>query len=144
MIAIIVFLPAIIPLRSSDEWGPVTVDHQDLLDGGSLWTLVFNDYSVVAQAGGAPVLNVSRDATTSGVVSIERVAEAASPVVHRILIAAASTLDSTGFFELSLEGVVTRPVSVDTSAYNLQNVRVFTVFWARTVRTPSQDLMSNW
>lgn len=106
----------------------MTVDHQSLLDGGSLWTLNFNDYSVVAQAGGAPIINASRDATTNGRVSVERVVEAASPVVHRVLIAAASTLDSTGSFELTLEGIVTRPISVDTSAYHLQNVSVFTVF----------------
>lgn len=79
---------------------------------------------MVARVGGAPLIEVSRDATTNGAVSIDRVAEAASPVVHRILLTAESTLDSTGSFELSLEGVVTRSISVGVSAYQLQNVSV--------------------
>lgn len=117
-------LPAFISLCLSEEWGSITVDHKELVGGGSLWSVLFDDYSVVARAGGAPLLEVSRDATTNGAVSINRVTEAASPVVHRILITAASTLDSTGSFELSLEGVVTRPISVGVSAYHLQDVSV--------------------
>ena len=131
------FLPVIILLRVSDEWGSITVDHKELLDGGSLWSVIFEDYSVVARAGGAPLLEVSRDATTNGAVSINRVTEAASPVVHRILITAASTLDPTGMFELSLEGVVTRPISVGVSAYHLQNVSMLTTFLASTYVAPT-------
>lgn len=118
------FLPVIFASRLPDEWGSITVDHKELLDGGSLWSVLFDDYSMVARAGGAPLIEVSRDAATNGVVSIHRVTEAASPVVHRILITAASALDSTGSFEMSLEGVVTRPISVGVSAYHLQNVSV--------------------
>lgn len=84
--------------------------------------MTFDDYSLVASAGGAPLLSVSRDATTHGAVSVERVADATSPVVHRVLVAAASTLESTGSFALSLEGVVTRSIFIDASAYHLQNV----------------------
>lgn len=84
--------------------------------------MTFDDYSLVARAGGAPLLAVSRDAVTRGAASVERISGAASPVVHRVLVAAFSTLASTGMFELSLEGVVTRAISVDASAETMQNV----------------------
>lgn len=98
------------------------VEHTALLDGGSIWSVTFTEYSLVARAGGAPLLTVSSDATTRGAVSIERVAVAASPVVHRVLVAGDSTLEPTGMFELSLEGVATRAISVDASADDMQNV----------------------
>lgn len=108
--------------RPLDEWGSITVDHRELLDGGSLWRVTFDDYSLVARAGGTPPFNASRGSITNGAVSVERVFNAASPVVHRVLVAALSTLDSTSSFELSLENVVTRRITVDESAYYLQNV----------------------
>lgn len=107
-----------------DEWGSVTVNHQTLLDGGNIWSVTFNDYSLVAGSGGAPLLAVSRDGTTLGAVSTARVTGASSPTVHRVLVAALSTLEPTGAFELSLEGVVTRAISVDASADEMQNVSV--------------------
>lgn len=105
-----------------DEWGPITVEHKALLDGGHLWSVTFTEYSLVAPAGGAPLLAISGDATTRGVVTIERVAVAASPAVHRVLVAGASTLEPMGSFELSLEGVASRAISVDASAEDMQNV----------------------
>ncbi len=96
-----------------------------LLDGGNIWSVTFNDYSLVAGAGGAPLLAVSHDDTTIGVVSIARVTGAASPTVHRVLVAALSTLEPTGMFKLSLEGVVTRAILVDASADDMQNVRCY-------------------
>lgn len=101
------------------------MDHKLLLDGGSVWSVTFDDHPLIARAGGAPLLAVSRDATTRGSVSVERVADAASPSVHRVLVAAFSTLDSTGMFELSLEGVTTRAISVDASAEDMQDVSIF-------------------
>lgn len=98
------------------------MDHKPLLDGGSVWSVTFDDYPLVARAGGAPLLAVSRDATNRGAVSVERVADAASPAVHRVLVAALSTLDSAGMFELSLEGVTTRAISVDASVQDMQEV----------------------
>lgn len=105
-----------------DEWGSITVDHRQLLDGGTIWSLTFDDYSLVARAGGAPLIAVAHDEITRGVVSVERIADAASPAVHRVLVAALSKLESTGMFALSLEGVVTRAISVDASADDLQDV----------------------
>lgn len=89
--------------------------------------MTFDEYSLVARAGGAPLLAVSRDGVSRGAASVERIANAASPVVHRVLVAAFSTLSSTGMFELSLEGVVTRAISVDAPAETMQNVRIFFV-----------------
>ena len=75
-------LPAItgISLRVSDDWGSITVDHKELLDGGSLWSVLFEDYSVAARAVGAPLLGVSRDATTDGAVTTNRVIRKAGTV----------------------------------------------------------------
>lgn len=109
--------------QQPDIWGSITVSHKTLLDGGNIWSVTFNEYSLVAGAGGAPLLAVSRDDTTIGTVTIARVAGAASPTVHRVLVAALSTLEPTGMFKLSLEGVVTRAISVDASADDMQNVR---------------------
>lgn len=111
--------PCLLPL---DEWGPITVDKKLLLDAGCLWSVTFDDYVRVARAGGAPLINVSSEAISQGVVTVERVVDAVSPVVHRVLVAASSTLDSTGSFGLSLAGVITRPISVDVSASSLQHV----------------------
>lgn len=105
-----------------DDWGSITVEHKALLDGGSLWSVTFAEHSLVARASGAPPLAVSDDTTTQGVVSIERVTVAASPAVHRVLVAGFSTLEPTGMFELSLEGLATRAISVDASADDMQNV----------------------
>lgn len=93
---------------------------------------MFSDHSHVARAGGAPLLTVSRDATTLGAVSIDRVAVAASPAVHRVLVAGASTLEFTGMFELTLEGVATRAISVDASANDMQNVSFGPRYFMRT------------
>lgn len=106
----------------SDEWGTVTVDYKRLLDGAYLWLVTFNDYTSVARGGGAPLLDVSSDGITNGRVSVTRLLEATSPVVHRILLTAISELDSGGLFEISVAGVVTRSVPVDVSAGMLQNV----------------------
>lgn len=106
----------------SEEWGPITVDQEDLLDGGSTWRMTFEDYSRTARAGGAPLLNISRDATNKGTVSVKRLTKAASPVVHRVLVETPSTLETTSSFELSLAGIISRPISVDVSASFLQNV----------------------
>lgn len=111
-------------LFCADEWGSITVDYRGLLDGGSIWTVTFNDYAITAGKGGVPLLNVSWDGITNGLTTIERVSEAASPVVHRALLTAASAIDSSGSFEMSVAGVVTRPVSVDASANTVQNVRI--------------------
>lgn len=119
-------------LPPSDEWGSITVGHRGLLDGGSLWIVTFDDYFLVARAGGAPLLEISHHATSNVVISAERVADAASPVVHRVLVAASSELEPTGSFELSLEGVVTRTISVDASAYYLQNVRTAVALCLKT------------
>lgn len=105
-----------------DKWGSITVDSKALLDGGSLWSVTFTEHSLAARAGGAPLLAVSRNATTLGAVSIDLVAVAASPAVHRVLVGGFSTLEPTGMFELSLEGVATRAISVDASADDVQNV----------------------
>lgn len=86
--------------------------------------MTFNDYSTTAGKGGAPLLNVSWNGITNGSTTIERVSEAASPVVHRVLLTAASAIDSSGSFEMSVAGVVTRPVSVDASADAVQNVSI--------------------
>lgn len=98
--------------------------HQELLDGGSLWRITFNDHSRVARADGAPLLSVYRDGVANGTVSVKRVTEAASPVVHRVLLTAESTLDPGGAFEMSLAGTTTRSVSVEASADLLQHVSV--------------------
>lgn len=113
------------------------MDRKELLDGGYIWNVTFDDYSLVARAGGAPLIAVSRDAVARGAASAQRVATAASPVVHRVLVAAFSTLTSTGMFELSLEGVVTRAISVDASADNMQNVS----FCARAGRRGVQGML---
>lgn len=120
-------LVALPTFHHSDDWGSITLDHKELLDGGRIWSVKFDDYSLVAGAGGAPLLVVSRDAVTRGGASVKRIANAASPAVHRVLVAAFSTLASTGMFELSLEGVVTRAISVDASAETLQNVSFYCV-----------------
>lgn len=109
--------------RRSDKWGSITVCHEGLLDAGSIWSVTFDEYLRVAPAGGAPLFNISQDRTINGVATAERVAQAASPAVHRVIVAALSTLASTGSFELSLQGVVTRPISVGTTAPSLQTVR---------------------
>lgn len=98
------------------------MEHKALLDGGNLWSVTFTDYSLVARAGGAPLLAISGDATTRGAATTERVAVAAAPAVHRVLVAGASTLEPTGSFELSLEGVATRAIGIDASAEDMQNV----------------------
>lgn len=151
---IFAFIHSALPLfRFSDlpdEWGSITVDHKRLLDGGSIWSLTFDDYSLVAGAGGAPLVAVSHDEITRGVVSVERIANAASPAVHRVLVAALSTLESTGMFALSLEGVVTRAISVDVSADDLQDVstlsfklsRLAGTFESRGVSVHHQSLLN--
>lgn len=107
-----------------DDWGPIVVERKALLDGGSVWSVTFTEHSLVARAGGAPLLAISRDATTLGAVSVERVAAAASPAVHRVLVVGGSTLEAAGMFGLSLEGVATRAISVDASAEDMQNVGI--------------------
>lgn len=67
-------------------------------------------------------MNISRDNLTNGTATVARISAAASPVVHRVLLSSISTLDASGVFEMSVAGVVTRPVSVDASAVVLQNV----------------------
>lgn len=114
--------PTRLPNLLSDEWGPIRVDQEDLLDGGSIWRVTFEDYSRTARAGGAPLLNIFHDATNKGTVSVKRLTEAASPVVHRVLVETPSTFEPTSSFELSLAGIVSSPISVDVSASFLQNV----------------------
>lgn len=106
----------------SDKWGPIIVDQEDLLDGGSIWRVTFEDYIRPARAGGAPLLNISYDATNKGTVSVKRLTKAASPMVHRVLVETPSTLETASSFKLSLAGIISNPISVDVSASFLQNV----------------------
>lgn len=106
-----------------DEWGSTAVDYKGLLDRSTVWEVTFDDFNI-ARRGGAPLLNISDDHVTNGTVSVERVAAAASPAVHRVIVRAESMLDVGGYFELSLAGVKTRPVSIEASADTLQHVSV--------------------
>lgn len=98
------------------------MDQEQLLDGGIVWQVTFNDYDTVIRQGGAPLFAISERSITNGTVTVERLSRAAMNPIHRVLVRAESTLDSGGFFAMSLAGVSTRPVSVGASADTVQNV----------------------
>lgn len=98
------------------------MDQEQLLDGGIVWQVTFNGYDTVVRRGGAPLFAISERSIANGTVTVERLFRAATHPVHRVLVRAESTLDSWGFFVMSLAGVSTRPVSIEASADTVQNV----------------------
>lgn len=96
--------------------------HANLLDGGALWRITFEESLHFAIAGDVPVFDAGNGRIRNGDVKVTRVSEAAVPTTHRLLLTAFSTLDPSGTFTVSLAGVSSRRVRVDTSADLLQSV----------------------